>query len=149
MGLLDFLFQRRRERFDPREAVLGLLLAAARADGVIMALERDALDVALGSTGLYVDLSRAEVQALVENVSSRCGDRWDRILPDLARGVPLDMRTRVFSLCADLAVSDGRLSKAESLVLERVRRPLGLPREQADQLLASAASRKIMARTES
>lgn len=144
MGLRDLFPGRHHHEFEPQEAVLGLLVAAARADGVLLGPERDALDAALGATGLFEHLSRAELDALGERVQSVCGDHWDRFLPDLARGVPPELRVRVYSLCADLVVADGILSKAESHLLERIREPLGLSHLQADQLLAAAASRRIL-----
>lgn len=119
-----------------RDAVLHLLIAAAQADGVFLGQERKALDEALEATGLFPG---EDTRALVDVALATAPG-----LAEMAAAVPPDLHARVYGLCADLVVSDGRLVRAESQVLERIRHALRLPRETADHLLASATSRKVM-----
>lgn len=119
-----------------RDAVLQLLVEALRADGVVQEAERQAFAEAVEATGLF---SGQDPQELLRQSMEKCPR-----LEELGALVPDEMRTRVFGLCADLAVSDGRLGREETRLLERVRQALRLSRESADHLLASATSRRVL-----
>lgn len=119
-----------------RDAVLQLLVEALRADGVIQQSEREAFAEALEATGLFPD---QDAQELLQGSLPNCPR-----VEELAALVPDDMRTRVFGLCADLAVADGRLGREETRLLDRIRQGLRLSRESADHLLASATSRRVL-----
>lgn len=121
---------------DTREAILHLLIAALRADGFLQESELRVLDETLQASGLFPG---EDTRALVDAALILSPG-----LSELAAHVPPELRARVFGLCADLAVSDGRLVREETLLLERIRQALQLSRETADHLLASATSRRVL-----
>lgn len=119
-----------------RDAVLQLLVEALRADGVVQESERLAFAEAVEATGLFPD---QDPQELLQRAMANCPR-----IEELAALVPDEQRTRVFGLCADLAVADGRLGREETRLLDRMRQGLRLSRESADHLLASATSRRVL-----
>jgi uncharacterized tellurite resistance protein B-like protein len=117
-----------RPPFNAAERYAGVLVRLAAADGAVS--HREALEVtrALSRASLFQGLRDAQLQEMMRRLGAAARSQGPlRLLEACAPGVPPDLRPGAFAWAADIAYSDGRVSKEEVEYLERTARALGLP----------------------
>lgn len=116
------------------EAFMGILVAAAFADGEMQAEERaEIMHLASRSRALQA-LPPAELSRINDVVNERLATR-QMALQEACDTLPLDMGPAVFAHCVDIFLADGQLLPAEAAFLEELVTQLSIDATQAGQIL--------------
>jgi uncharacterized tellurite resistance protein B-like protein len=112
------------------EAFAAILLAAARADGSVTAVEADRIEGILASMRLYRDCDRSALQPLVEQLFDLLAQRGDPVIVHAAASaVPPELKPAVMALAADIVLADGVIRRAERQFLDDLQHELSLDDE--------------------
>ena len=96
-----------------QEAIVAILASAAKADGAVAEVEREALLAIEHRTKALKQLSASELSALNRRVTQRL--RYgEGTLAQACATLPDQMRAPVFALAMDLMLADGALTEAEA-----------------------------------
>jgi tellurite resistance protein len=122
---------------DKLSACIELMFLAAYADGVVDASERDAFEK-LAAEVTRGQLRAEVVRAVLSHFEGRAvvPDRDARVRDIAARLPDPRMRRAVFSLAADIAKADGKLTAEEQSFLSEVGAAFELPQEEIAKIAA-------------
>lgn len=102
------------------EAYLGLMLAAANADGRIDAEEETEIDTVARRSRALRSLSPEALAAAKQGARQRFAQDAATALEDACKTLPAELCLPAFTHCADIVLSDGELLEAEAQWLQNV-----------------------------
>ncbi len=128
-------FRHRNTGWTIPEAFLGILFAAAGADGNIDQSESDVImGIARRSRALQ-SLSPNDLSAANDVVNERFQNRPDSALKEACETLPADMCLPVFAHCMDIILADGELLKPEAEFLDEIRQLLDIESDNARRVM--------------
>lgn len=127
MSLFDKVLQPQmvEEHLSPREAVVGILLAAAKADAQLSPVEFARIDQALGSLRLFRNEPPEQVNALAQKMMGIIAAQGPgAIIAQAATLLPPELRATTFVLATDLVLADGQADDAERAFIDNLQMTL-------------------------
>jgi hypothetical protein len=110
-----------------REAVVGLLIASARADGSVSPQEANQIEHAIAAMRLFRGCSHEAREAVFVAVAERIKEEGtDRVARAAAAAIPEELRATTFALAVDLMLSGGRFPANEEHFADELRALLGI-----------------------
>jgi hypothetical protein len=119
-----------------QEALVSLLIAAARADGTVSAHEANSIEHIVAGMQLFRDHRGAALHKVFASASQRVKDDgvpW--VVEAAAAIIPKELRTTAFALAIDLMLSDGRLTPREERFADDLRTLLSVDPETATRTI--------------
>lgn len=118
------------------EALVGVAMCAAYADGAMTAEEDEEFTEQLASCRALQDLDERSLRAAMvkaEAIARKEGET--ALLVAAAAALPPELRATAFYLGADLALADGDFASEERSFIETLRRVLEVPKDIAAQIV--------------
>ncbi len=114
------------KHMSPREALLTVLIAAARADGSVSPHEANQIEHAVAGMKLFRGSSHEALQSLFAATVKRIKDRGRDAVVTAAASIPTDLRSTAFAMAIDLLLADGRSRLSEERFAGELQTLLGV-----------------------
>lgn len=127
---------RAMESMTPAEALVGVAMCAAYADGAMAAEENEEFTEQLASVRALRGMDERSIRdAMVKanGIARRDGDT--ALLVTAAAALPAELRATAFYLAAELTLADGDFASEERAFVETLRRALGVPDDVAARII--------------
>lgn len=128
-------FRHRNTGWTIPEAFMGILFAAAMADGSFSEEEGKTIEILARRSRALSSLSQADLAAANANVNKRFKERRDTALQECCETLPVDMCLPVFAHCVDIILSDGELLQGEAEFLDRLAPKLDIEADNARRVM--------------
>lgn len=129
MSLFDKVLQPQMVEKDlsPQEVVVGILLAAGKADARLSPVEFARIDQALASMRLFRNEPPEQVTALAQKMAGIIAAQGpSAIIAQAATLLPPELRATTFVLATDLVLADGQADDAERASIDNLQTALKL-----------------------
>lgn len=118
------------------EALVGVAVCAAYADGSMAAEESDEFAEQLSSCRALSRLDEASLRAAMMKVDSLARQEGDAaFLARASAALPADLRPTAFYLAVDLVLADDELASEERAFVEKLRKALGVAEDVAARIV--------------
>lgn len=117
------------------EAYIGIVMAAAMADGQYSAIEHATIMNQVSRSRALNALPPDVLSAAEAKVKQRAKERPETWLKEAAETLPNEMVLSVFAHCVDIILSDGELLPQEGRFLDELRPLLDIPPEHANRIM--------------
>lgn len=124
------------EPLSREEALVGVAMCAAYADGSMAMEESDEFADQLASCRALASLDEArlrEAMMKVDAIARKEGD--NALLAKAAAALPADLRPTAFYLAVDLVLADDELAPEERFFVDRLRQALAVPDDVAQRIV--------------
>lgn len=118
------------------EAFMGLILAAAFADGDLADEERAEIATLVRRSRTLKGLTGQDLAQVNETVNQRLNERPTTALEEASQAIPQDMRLSVFLYCVEIVLADGKLLSSEAAFLNQITELMGLDSERAKDCMS-------------
>jgi hypothetical protein len=119
---------------EPREALVAIVLAAARADGSVLPCEAERLEHTLSSLVVFRGQPVETSRGMLEKVAHMLhGANGTSVLREAASVLPGRLKGATFAIAVDVLLADGRLRGSDLRFLQQLRRRLRVRRSVADR----------------
>ena len=120
----------------PQEAVVALLTASARADGLVSAHQANGIEHIVAGMQLFRGHSHEELQKVFATAAERIKEHGvPSVVQAAAAIVPKELRATTFAVAIDLMLSAGRLSPKEEGFADELRTLLNVERDTAARII--------------
>lgn len=120
----------------PQEAFVLLLIASARADGIVSAHEANSIEHIVSGMQLFREHRGEKLHTVFAAAAERIKEHG---VPDVVRAaaakLPQDLHATAFALAVDLMLADGRLSPKEETFASDLRRFLNVDPDAAERIV--------------
>lgn len=124
------------------EALVGVALCAAYADGSMDASEDEELAEDIGSWRVLDGIDEAQLRAAMVKADSIATDAGEgALLTQAAAALPEALRPTAFCLATSLVLADGEVAAEERAFIDRLRHALGVPESLAGRIVEVLAIR--------
>jgi uncharacterized membrane protein YebE (DUF533 family) len=119
-----------------QEAFVSLLIASARADGIVSAHEANSIEHVVAGMKLFRDYSHEKLRTVFATAAERIKEQGTpSVVQAAAAVVPKELGATTFAVAIDLMLSDGRLSPKEEGFAEELRTLLNVERDAAARIV--------------
>ena len=128
-------FRHRPSDWTIPEAYIGIVMAAAMADGQYSAIEHATIINQVSRSRALNSLPPEVLSHAEASVKKRAAERRDTWLREACETLPAEMCLPVFAHCVDIILSDGELLAAEAKFLDDLRPLLDIPEDHAKRIM--------------
>ncbi len=122
--------------FSAQEAFVSLLIASARADGVVSAHEANSIEHVVAGMKLFRGYSHEKLRKVFATAAERIKEQGTpSVVQAAAAVVPRELGATTFAVAVDLMLSDGRLSPREEGFADELRTLLSVERDTAARIV--------------
>lgn len=108
-------------QFNKQESLVGFMLSIVASDGHISDEEVNDFIQYSNKINILKNIGNKEFNEIIDKVFKVYNrEGLDSLIDKSAEGLPNDMKLGVFTICCDLAYSDGFIEKEEENVLEKI-----------------------------
>ena len=128
----------------PREALVAIAIAAARADGSVLPCEADRIEDSVSALPMFRSQSVEATRAMFERVARRVatGDITS-VMREAAEALPGPLKGTAFAIGEDVLLADGRMQASELQFVEQLRRVLRVRRSFADAVVGVLRTKNL------
>lgn len=129
---------------DPREALVAIVIGAARADGSVLPCEADRLEHSVSSLPVFRSEPVEVIRALFERVARKVTTgEVTSVMREAADALPAPLKGAAFAIGVDVLLADGRMRTTELQFMEQLRRVLRVRRSFANKVVGVLRTKNL------
>lgn len=118
------------------QSFLIIIMLAIKADNIFSTSEKKVIKSSLLTLELFQNYSEEELKEGIKKALLRIEIRGAKTaLLEAANNLPKELHQSVFTLAAELIVSDSKITKTEQEILDRLQKVLSIPKDVAQQII--------------
>jgi uncharacterized tellurite resistance protein B-like protein len=125
---------RQEEPWTAAEAFLGIITAAAAADGHLSPEESEQILNTIHRSKLFKNVNGDELRKINNTVADRIEKRKTRAVGEACAALPENLRLACFAHAVDIVLSDGTCVEAEAEFLDHLMEQLSIKQEDAEKI---------------